>query len=141
MTCRARIISVRNPCAEREFQCDIPFSDVPLEDVPFRAIAPFGKPRLYRTKNQPEVFPHKVFLRPPRVVDVHAFGSRTSAQRTLFSCAPSDGVGIRPDIHPDVRGISRPKKLTKLSLWAAFPFLRFTASWFVQKEHHNLGVL
>ena len=38
-----------------------------------------------RTKIQPEFFRHKVFLRPPRVMDVHAFGSRTSAQQTLFS--------------------------------------------------------
>ena len=34
------------------------------------------------TKNQPEVFLHKVFLRPPGVMDVRAFGSRTSAQKT-----------------------------------------------------------
>ena len=32
---------------------------------------------------------HKVFLRSPQVMDVRAFGSRTSAQKTLFSCAPS----------------------------------------------------
>ena len=69
-----------------------------------------------RTKNQPEVFLHKVFLRPPRVMDIRAFGSRTSAQKTCFSCAPSDGVkvsgwDVRPDIRPDVREISRPKNL------------------------------
>ena len=27
-------------------------------------------------------------------MDVRAFGSRTSAQKTLFSCAPSDGVKV-----------------------------------------------
>ena len=43
-------------------------------------------------KNQPEVFLHKVLLRRPRIMDVHAFGSRTSAQKTSFSCAPSSGV-------------------------------------------------
>ena len=40
--------------------------------------------------NQPEVFLHKV-LRPPRVMNVRAFGSRTSAEKTLFSCAPAMG--------------------------------------------------
>ena len=35
-------------------------------------------------KNQPEVFLHQVFLRPPRVMDVRAFGSRTSAQELYF---------------------------------------------------------
>ena len=43
-------------------------------------------------KDQPEVFLHKVCLRPPRVMDVCVFGSRTSAPKTLFSCAPSNGV-------------------------------------------------
>ena len=34
-------------------------------------------------KNQPEVFLHRVVLRPPRVMDVRAFASRTSAQKTF----------------------------------------------------------
>ena len=45
-----------------------------------------------RMQNQPKVLLQKVFLRPPRVMDVRAFGARTSAHKTLFSCAPSDGV-------------------------------------------------
>ena len=50
-------------------------------------------------------------------MDVRAFGSRTSAQKTLFSCAPSDGVkvfgsGRGPDIRPDVCGISRQETLS-----------------------------
>ena len=50
---------------------------------------------------------HKVFLRAPRVMDVRAFGSRTSAQKALFSCAPSDGVKVfgpgRPPGYPPGR--------------------------------------
>ena len=52
-----------------------------------------------RTKNQPEVFLHKFFRGP--------FGSRTSAQKTLFSCAPRDGVKVfgpgRPPEYPPER--------------------------------------
>ena len=66
-------------------------------------------------KNQPKGFLHKVFLRPPRVMDVRAFGSRTSAQRTLFFLRSERwallGRDVRPDIRPDVRRISRPKTL------------------------------
>ena len=36
-----------------------------------------------RERISPEVFVHKVFLRPPRVMDVRAFGSRLSAQKEL----------------------------------------------------------
>ena len=43
-------------------------------------------------EKQPEVFLQKVFLRTPRFMDVRAFRPRTSEQKTLFSCAPSDGV-------------------------------------------------
>ena len=69
----------------------------------------FGAGLSKRTKNQPEVFLHKVFLRPPRVMDVRAFGSRTSVQKTIFSCAPSDGVkffgqDVRLDIRREARG-------------------------------------
>ena len=39
-------------------------------------------------------FLHKVFLRPPRVMDVRASGSMTSAQNPLFSCALSDEVKV-----------------------------------------------
>ena len=49
-------------------------------------------------------------------MDVRAFGSRTSVQKTLFSCASSDGEkvfgpGRPPRYPPDIRGISRPKAL------------------------------
>ena len=46
----------------------------------------------FQTKDQPEVSCIKAFLRPPRVMDVRAFSSRTSAKKkkkTLFSYAPS----------------------------------------------------
>ena len=63
--------------------------------------------------NQPEVFLHKGCLRPPRVMDVRAFGSRTSAQKT-FSCAPSDGVKVfgsgRPPGYPPGRPRDVPPK-------------------------------
>ena len=47
-----------------------------------------------RTKNQPQVFMHRVFLRPPRVMDVRAFGSRMSTGKTICSFTPSDGVKV-----------------------------------------------
>ena len=47
---------------------------------------------LLGNKNQPRVLMHRVFLRPPQFMDVCAFGSRKSTQKTLRPCAPSDGA-------------------------------------------------
>ena len=44
----------------------------------------FMDTQTFLRKNQPEVFLHKVFRRPPRVMDVRAFGSRTSAQESFI---------------------------------------------------------
>ena len=59
---------------------------------------------LHGTKKHPEIFLQKVFLRPPRVMEFRAFGSGTSAQKTLFFCALSDGQKVfgpgRPPRYP-----------------------------------------
>ena len=59
-------------------------------------------------------FLQKVFLRPPRVMDVRHFGSRSPAQKTLFSCAPSYGVKVfgpgRPPGYPPGRTRDIPPK-------------------------------
>ena len=67
--------------------------------------------------------PNKVFLRPsgdgrPRL---RVTVKDVSTKRTLFSCAPSDGLkGFGPGRPPRCLRDIPPKKL---SLWAAFPFL------------------
>ena len=51
-------------------------------------------------KISPKFFCLEIFLRPARVMDVCAFGSRASEQKTLFSCAPSDGDKVLArDVH------------------------------------------
>ena len=41
--------------------------------------------KLVSFRRSGEVFLHNIFLKPPRAMDVRAFGSRTSAQKTLRS--------------------------------------------------------
>ena len=56
---------------------------------------------------------------------VRAFGSRTSTQKTRFSCAPSDGVKAFVPGRPPGYPLGRPRDIPpkKMHVQAAFPFL------------------
>ena len=56
--------------------------------------SPSARPdSLLGNEKSAQSFPAYNFLKPPRVMDVRTFGSRTYAQKTVFSCAHSDPRG------------------------------------------------
>ena len=88
----------------------------------------FFFPSYLGNENQPEVSLHIYLLTPPRVMDVRAFGSSAPSgparplEKTLFSCALSDGVNVfgpgRPPGYPPGRPQDIPPQ--KLYVYAAF---------------------
>ena len=92
-------------------------------------------------KNEPEVFLDKVFLKPPQVMDVRAFGSRTSMQKTLFSCAPSDGVKVLGPGRPPGCPPGRPRDITPKNFMfrLLFPSLRIVRGDLLTWKLHKIS--